>query len=321
VTDANVVLGFLPAALAGGTMRLDVGAARGAIAREIAAPLGLSVEEAALGIREIVNANMARAIRAVTVERGVDPRDFTLLAFGGSGPVHACELARALGIGRVLFPPAPGVFTAMGMLAGSVEHNFLRVMPELLTALDGEAVAAVVRELRAEALAALGREGYASDRVTFEFELDMRFRGQDSEMQIALDEGAPVDVPALREAFLQSYRATYGYASNDEVEVVNLRLRSRGLSERSLDFTALKSDPLAAGVAGLGSRPIWFGGESGWVETPLIVREALAGGRKGPVVLQSPDTTIVVPPDAAVASDVTGNIVVTFPPVRPRHAS
>ena len=312
VTDANVALGFLPPLLAGGTLQLDVEGSRRAIARDIAEPLGLSVEEAALGIREIVNVNMARAIRAVTVERGVDPRDFTLLAFGGSGPVHACDLARALGIQRVLFPRAPGVFTAMGMLAGNVERYFLRALPGLLTAIDGEAVAATVRGLRAEAVTALGEEGYAPEKVACEFELDMRYRGQDSELQIAIGEDEAFDAATLREAFLKSYRSTYGYASNDEIEVVNLRLRARGLSDQSLDFTALKSDQLVAGETDLGTRPIHFSRDSGWVETPVVERAALTGSRKGPMILQSPDTTIVVPPDATATLDAAGNVVVTF---------
>lgn len=312
VTDANVALGFLPPVLAGGTLELDVQGSRDAIKRDIAKPLGLTVEEAAIGIREIVNVNMARAIRAVTVERGVDPRDFTLLAFGGSGPVHAADLARTLGIKRVLYPRAPGVFTAMGMLAGNVERYFLRAVPGLLHTVDGREVAATVRGLKAEAETALGEEGYPANRVACEFEFDMRYRGQDSELQIALDDTAPFDAATMREAFLTAYRSTYGYASNDDVEVVNLRLRARGLSDQSLDFTALKSDQLVAGTTDLGSRKVYFSRQSGWVETPVIERAALAASRQGPVILQSPDTTIVVPPDATAALDAAGNVVVTF---------
>lgn len=312
VTDANVALGFLPAVLAGGSMVLDVERSRAAIARDIAEPLGLTVEAAALGIREIVNVNMARAIRAVTVERGVDPRDFTLLAIGGSGPVHACDLARALDIRRVLFPRAPGVFTAMGMLAGNVERYFLRALPDMLDSLPGADVAAAMAAMRAEAEAALAQEGYGADRIECEFELDLRYRGQDSELQVALAEGAAFDPAAVRAAFLEAYRSTYGYASNDAVEVVNLRLRARGLSGQNLDFKALKSEQLASTGADLGRRPIWFSAASGWVDTPVVARAAVTGPIAGPVVLQSSDTTIIVPPDASAAPDAAGNILVTF---------
>ena len=179
VTDANVVLGYLPAALAGGTLALDVASARAAIGRVLAEPLGLTVEAAAQGVRAVANANMARAIRAVTVERGLDPRDFTLLAFGGSGPAHACDLARALGMDRVLFPPSPGVFTAMGMLAGAVEHHELRPLRGRLDGLDGCAVAAAREEMRAAAVAALTAQGYAAAEIAFSESIDLRLEGQE----------------------------------------------------------------------------------------------------------------------------------------------
>src|SRR5262249_51866925 len=151
--------------------------------------------------------------------------DFTLLAFGGSGPVHACDLAATLGIRRVMFPRAPGVFTAMGMLAGFVERYFLRAHPDLLHRLDPQAVNAVTDALRADAAKALAEEGYGEGAVEFEFELDLRFRDQDSELRVPLP--APMGVgdrDGLREAFLAAYRAIYGYASEDAVETVNIRL-------------------------------------------------------------------------------------------------
>lgn len=312
VTDANVALGFLPSALAGGTMTLDVQRARDAIERDIASPLRLTVEEAALGIRQIVNVNMARAIRAVTVERGVDPRDFTLLAIGGSGPVHACDLAQALGIRRVLFPRAPGVFTAMGMLAGNVERYFLRPLPGLLSTTDADRVAATLAEMRDEAEEALAEEGYSADQIALEFEFDLRYRGQDSELQVAIEEGKKLDREAIRRKFLEIYAATYGYASQDDVEVVNLRLRAMGLSGQNLDFKALKSGQLAADGTAASKRPIHFNRDSGWVETPVLERSSLTSAIPGPAVLQSSDTTIIVPPGATAAPDAAGNILVTF---------
>ena len=165
VTDANVVLGYLPPELAGGSLKLDVEAARAAIIETLGIPLGLPIEAAAFGIREIANANMVRAIRAVTVERGLDPRELTLLAFGGSGPVHACDLARTLGIARVVFPPSPGVFTAMGMLAGNVEHHELRQAHSRLDLLDPTFVATLRQEMRIAATAAMVAQGYEAGAV------------------------------------------------------------------------------------------------------------------------------------------------------------
>jgi N-methylhydantoinase A len=313
VTDANVVLGFLPAELAGGSLKLDVAEARAAVERDLALPLSLSIEDAATGIREIVNVNMARAIRAVTVERGVDPRDFTLLAFGGSGPVHACDLARSLGIRRVLFPRAPGVFTAMGMLAGSVEHHFLRTFPALLHKVAAADLEPVLAALRAEAVAALAREGYPEERVGFEFELDMRFRGQDSELAVPFaGEAAAFEAGDLRERFLDSYRGIYGYASRDEVETVNIRLRARGMGDRTLDFARIEAGQLAAGEGAATRRPIYFSREAGWVDTPVMERAALRDEVEGPVVLQSTDTTILVPPGARASLDRAGNVLVAL---------
>lgn len=313
VTDANVLLGFLPSALAGGTLRLDVEGARAAIDRELATPLGLSVEEAAVGVREVVNINMARAIKAVTVERGVDPRDFALLAFGGSGPVHACDLARALGIRRVIFPNAPGVFTAMGMLAGSIERHFLRAWPGLLHALDIGALNAAIAELRAEAVAALAEEGYDEDHIDHLFEIDLRFRGQDSELPIPLPGTlTEADRDGLRSAFLDAYREMYGYASTDQVESVNIRLRASGISAHTLDFASLQGAQPATAAAAPETRRVFFDRTVGWCETPVVQRSGFTGSAEGPIILQSADTTVVVPPGARVAIDALGNLVATL---------
>jgi N-methylhydantoinase A len=308
VTDANVVLGLLPTELAGGSMRLDVEAARRAIARDIAEPLGLGVEAAALGIREIVNINMARAVRAVTVERGVDPRDFHLLAFGGSGPLHACEVARSLGIRQVIFPRAPGVFTAMGMLAGNIEQYFVRAHPARLDALDRQQLASVMRALGDEAVRVLAGEGYGADRIALAFELDLRFQGQDSELQVPLPpDPADIDPEALRTAFLNTYQSMYGYVSSDAVEVVNVHLRATGRG-RSLDFAALDRER-ASGAAGEGRRRVYFDRAAGWCEVPVRRRSDASGSFDGPVILESADSTIVIPAGCRAGVDAAGNVV------------
>ena len=144
------------------------------------APSASRSRTAALGVRAVANANMVRAIRAVTVERGLDPRELALLAFGGSGPVHACDLARTLGIGRVLFPPSPGVFTAMGMLAGAVEHHEVRPLRGRLERLDPCEVAAHRAAMRAAATAALAAQGYPAEAIAFAEAIDLRLEGQDA---------------------------------------------------------------------------------------------------------------------------------------------
>jgi N-methylhydantoinase A len=316
VTDANVALGLLPPSLAGGALALDVGAARAAIERSLAAPLGLTVEAAALGIRAVANANMARAIRAVTVERGVDPRDFTLIAFGGSGPAHACDLAGTLGIGRVLFPPAPGVFTAAGMLAGTVEHHALAACPATLDDLDAATVRALAARLSAEGLAAMAREGFSPGRVRLALTLDLRFRGQDFEIGVPLPDGyTDADRPALRAAFLARYRALYGYVSRDAVEAVAIRLVAHGLDAGAA--AAFDGDTADEGATGGTTppaerrRPAVFDRAGGVVDTPVVDRAWFNGPRAGPLIVESADTTIVVPPGWTLAAGPAGTLAAT----------
>ncbi|WP_449432414.1 hydantoinase/oxoprolinase family protein [Pseudomonas putida] len=312
VTDANAVLGFLPQQLANGSMELNLAAARDAIECLLAQPLGVSVEEAAVGIREVVNVNMARTIKAVTVERGVDPRDFTLTAFGGSGPVHACDLARALDMKQVVFPAAPGVFTAMGMLAGAVERYFVHPSLALLEALDIDALAKQAERMRGEAREALAKEGYGAERIEYAFDLDMRFRGQDYEIPVRLPaQLGDGTAAALREGFLAAYTAMYGYASEDAIECASLRLLARGIATRTLDFNDLRSVKADATHA-QSRRKVYFDRQTGWVDTPILARAAVTGEVAGPVILESADTTIVIPPRWHARVDSIGSVIATF---------
>jgi N-methylhydantoinase A len=305
VTDANVVLGFLPPALAGGALKLDVAAAAAAIDREIGGPLGLSTEDAAFGIREIANANMVRAIRAVTIERGLDPRDLTLFAFGGSGPVHACDVAKTLGIPRVLFPPSPGVFTAMGMLAANVEHHELRSCQALLTDVDGGVAATLLADMQAGAIRAFAGQGYGAADILFSREADLRLQGQDAALPIPMAE--PLDRDALHKAFIETYRDTYGYTPVDAVEVVSFRLVARGRTDHTIDFRALRAAPDRGNGEPSHLRPVFF--DRRWTGTPVISRDGIAGTLAGPLVIESADTTIVIPPGASVAPNMAGGLV------------
>ena len=308
VTDANVALGLLPASLGGGELALDGDAARRALA-DLAGPLGLTVHDTAQGIRDVANANMARAIRAVTVERGLDPRDFTLLAFGGSGPVHACDLAASLGMRRVLFPNAPGVFTAAGMLAGQLEHDFLRPFAGSLDRIDLERLDALRRAMENEAADAFARDGYASAALEHLFTLDIRYQGQEASLSVPLP--AEPTKPALRDAFLDMYRATYGYVSADRIESVAIRLSSLLASGRVLDFAAMR-DAVDGKPTTQAVRRAYFGKAIGWVDTPVISRAAFRTAATGPFILESPDSTIVIPPGARAEPDTAGNIVATL---------
>ena len=314
VTDANVALGFLnPAYLAGGELRIDAERARAAIRAHVAEPLGLSVEDAAHGIREVANANMARAIRSVTIERGRDPRDFTLVAFGGSGPVHAGDVARALDIRRVLVPVSPGVFTAVGMLASDVQHHFVRAAGGPLDGLAVDRANARLDEMAQEALATLAQEGYPPAQVRLDAQADLRYVGQSSELVIAIPGGrvAPEGLPALREAFAREYTATYGYASDEALELVNVRVVATGIRASRLDFRTVR---VAAGApAPPATRLVSFARRAPAVETPVLAREAITpAGLAGPLIVESYDSTVVVPPGAAVRRDAVDNLVITL---------
>lgn len=314
VTDANVALGFLnPAYLAGGELRLDPGRAHDAIRRHVAEPLGLSVADAAHGIRQVANANMARAIRSVTIERGRDPRDFTLVAFGGSGPVHAVDLARALDVRRVLVPVSPGVFTAVGMLASDLQHHFVRAHPAGLGTLALEPASAALAEMAHEARGVLAAEGYGEEATTLAFAVDLRYFGQDSELTIPLPGGAftPATAGELREAFAREYTATYGYASDEDLELVNLRLVATGARPGRLDFRAIQVAP--SGAAAAGHRPVVFARGQAAMDTPVYAREAIgAAAIAGPAIVESYDSTVVVPPGCDARADACGNLVLSL---------
>ena len=314
ITDANVALGYLnPGHLAGGELKLHPDLAREAIARDVARALAIDPVAAAHGIREVANASMARAIRAVTIERGRDPRDFTLVAFGGSGPVHACDVAAALDIRRVLVPVSPGVFTAVGMLASDVEHHVVRAAGGVLTD-DGALARARERlaALRREALATLAAEGYAEDRVQLDVQADLRYAGQGSELVVPVPGGAldPANLAALRTAFEEEYAVTYGYTSDDPLELVNVRIVAAGRRESRLDFRAITVAGETA--AAPRRRAVHFTRGADAIDTPVLARGAIGTTpQAGPLVVESYDSTVVVPPGATITRDPAGNLVIT----------
>jgi N-methylhydantoinase A len=306
VTDANLVLGYLPTELAGGSRELSVDKARAVIDRDLGSRFGLTTEAAARGVRDVVNANMARAIRAVTVERGVDPRNFTLVAIGGSGPVHAADIARILSMPRVLVPASPGVFTAMGMLAGDVERYFIRSLPGRLTDLDQTEVSQILKALRAEAREALLAEGIGANDIQLIPELNMRFRGQELFLPVPL--GEPANIDTLRATFLSSYESIYSYAPTGTVETVSIRLIGRGLRPGKLDFRFPSGRDRAAGKP-KAHRRVFFGEPHGWLDTPIYDRTTAPNRIQGPAIIEATDSTVTVPPGVTAEADDHQNIL------------
>jgi len=300
VTDANVLLGYLnPGHLVGGELKLDPARAELAIGDAIARPLGLTLVQAAEGIHRIANVAMQRAIRSVSIERGRDPRDFALIAFGGSGPVHAAGLAQDLDIARIVVPPYPGLFSSLGLLAAPVEQLYTRSVLKEVGTLDPEHAEAILCEMEARARADLASEGFGAPSVELARFADVRYRKQISELMLPLPERtlAAADLAALGEAFQREHEQTYGYAIRDErVEVVAFKVRARG---RRANGAAVPWNRLGAGRAVKRSdRAVYFGVARGRVSTPVIGRADLdTAPAAGPLIVEEYDSTVVVPPD------------------------
>ena len=314
VTDANLVLGYLnPEALLGGDLPMDAAAAAEALDRHIATPLGLPRLEAAAGVHRVANATMQRAIRSVTIERGRDPRDFVLIAFGGSGPVHAAHLAQSLEVRRIVIPPFPGMFSALGLLVADVERLFMASHLCRLDDYDQASIESSFAELERQARDAFQREGFVDQDLSLERLVDLRYRRQIHEMTIPFSQSMLETArEALGEAFRREHKHTYGYAIDGEpVEIVTLKVWARGLGNwRSPPAW----DRMATGVSALtGQRAAYFAG--GEVDVPVLNRPSLEGPpRPGPIIVEEYDSTVVVPPDWTAQRDQTGFIFLEYAP-------
>jgi N-methylhydantoinase A len=295
VTDAHVVLGALdPGHFLGGRMELDLEAARQAVERHVAGPLGLSTEEAATAVVRIADATMVRALRVVSIARGHDPRRFALAACGGAGPMHACSIADELGIARVLVPRYPGVASALGLLLSDVHHDLRQTWLRPTHAVDPDELGERLAALEGRARELLEASGFTDAAGRVDFEVDMRYRGQAYELTVPLPVG-PAG-PALRRAeraFHDAHRAAYGHDSPvEEVELVTLRAQAVGPVEppRWVASNGSSAAPPA------GRRSIHT--PSGRTSFAVYERADLGVGARleGPVVLEQDDSTVLVPP-------------------------
>ncbi len=321
ITDCNLVLGYLdPAGLIGGALKLDADAARASIARSLAAPLRRSVEEAAFGMLRLASASMMRAIRAVSVERGRDPRQFALLAFGGNGPLFAAAIAAELGITRVIVPPLPGVFSAFGLLVADAEHHATRSLRTRLDEADPAQIAAVLDGLMEAGAARLERDGFPPERRVFRRAALARYVGQSSEIEVPLPPGStPGSSPgagagsflsSLAELFGLEHERNYGFRAppDEPVELMGLSVIARGVPERP----RLPDSIPPSGNAVPAKRRAWFP-DAGWVDTPVVARAQLSTTpRRGPLIVQEYDATCLVPRGASAALDAFGNIRLTL---------
>ena len=314
VTDANLALGYLnPDFFAGGAMKLHVGGAVRAIETALAHPLGLSLEQAAWGVHAIVNTNMELATRVVSIERGRDPRALTLVAFGGSGPVHGCRLAQALGIPRVILPAAAGVTAAIGLLAAEVRFDVSRTYVRRLDALEPARLDAMYAEMARQA-GDVVRDSAVGGAVTVTRSVDARYVGQGYELTVPVPAG-PLDAAALarvRAAFDEIYAARYGYAQPAEpVEVVTWKLSAVGGAPR----VALAKAPTAPAAGGLkGRRRAYFPETGGWIDCPVYDRYHLAAGMQiaGPAIVEERESTSVLPAGSVATVDEHASLVVAI---------
>jgi N-methylhydantoinase A len=304
VTDANLVLGLIdPEYFLGGEMALDINAARAALEQRVAEPLGLDLLEAAYGIVRIVNTTMARAMRSILIERGHDPRDYVLMAFGGCGGLHAGALLRELGIPRALVPNNPGALSAIGMLGTDFRHDRARTLVRALDELDYAEVERTFAELEEEATTALRNDGVGHEVMVLSRSVDLRYVGQEYSLNVAWSAR-----DGLGDAFHVAHRRVYGYATPEfDVQLVGLRVVAVGRTGRlSLPrIAARRSGALEPGRV----RAAVFDG-SGFVETPSYHVDDLCAGDRfaGPAIVEDPRSTMLVLPGQFASVDEWRNL-------------
>ena len=314
VTDANVVLQTLnPEYLLGGRMKVKRDLAYTAIAG-LAEKLGMGVMETAQGILSVVTANMAKAIRVISVQRGHDPRDYTLVAFGGAGPVHAARLARELDITRVLVPRNPGILCAMGLLLTDLRADFATTRLALLEPAAIPAMADAFADLEAQAAHWFAEEAIPDADRRLTRTVDMRYAGQNYELPIALPPG-PItqsSLDALAEGFAAAHRRMYGFIAEDEpVQLVTFRIEAAGHVEKASFHPRPDAGPDAS-AALIGARDVWLPEAGGFVTCPLYDREKLDCGNRitGPAIVEQMDATTVILPDTVATVEPYLNLVV-----------
>ncbi|MEM6565218.1 MAG: hydantoinase/oxoprolinase family protein [Pseudomonadota bacterium] len=317
VTDANLVLGRLEARdFLGGDMRLDVDASR-AVIDELADQLKINPLEAAEGVLTILNANMANAIRSRTIQRGIDPREFSIVAMGGAGPLQGAEVARMLGVPEVIVPPHPGVTSALGLLIADLKYDVIRTLFQVSNSADLDRFNQTFTEMQATLMERLGEDGLSIDDITFQRAGDLRYVGQGYELRVPFDAGCITkdSLQTVWQRFHDVHAQEYGRAFGDNpVEVVNLRLTAHGAS-KLLDLPPYAGGQTCADALLRSSDAVFRQhGKLQTFKTDIYRRDALPVNVPiaGPAVLLQKDSTTVVPPDAEARVHASGSVIVTL---------
>ncbi|RAP63824.1 5-oxoprolinase [Achromobacter sp. HZ01] len=312
ITDAEIALQRLnPVALLNGRMPVHAQAARQVIEQRVAEPLGLGMEAAAEGILRIAAANMSRAIRAVSTERGYDLSRFALYAYGGAGPLHAAEVAEECGIPTVIVPQEPGTMCARGILLSDISFDFVRSEISLASPDNWSAISAIFEELRAQAQDWLAEERVDPGLRACHSAIDARYEGQNFEVQVGLDDTGPGGYAEFARRFAEAHEREYGYTVDDrKVQIINCRMQAVGQVVKA---------PLAPRHVGgalddalLGRRQAYFGAGHGWVDTPVYDRDRVPTGARftGPALLEEMSSTTVVGVGHQASVDEYGNLII-----------
>ena len=316
VTDANVILGVLdPDHFLGGRLTLDKAKAESLVEERIAKPLGLSLHEAADGILKIINVKMEEAIKAVSSQRGYDIREFTLVAFGGAGPMHAGRLALDLGIPTLLVPLTPGVNSALGLLMSDVKHDHMRSKLAPMQELEPRDINTLFDQLTEQAREELSGEGFSDEEIVLTPFLDLRYAGQGYELTVPCPSPPlkPADMELAQQRFHEVHEQAHGHkAESEPVELVSVRLVSEGRVPQTR-LSPFKATGTRVDDARTGERRIFFGRDLGFHDTPIYDRERLEPGHElaGPAVVEQMDTTTVIHPEQQARLDDYKNLIIT----------
>lgn len=314
VTDANLVLGRInPQYVLGGRLKIEAELSKTAVVKKIAEPMGIDLLQAAQGIIRVANSNMARAIRVITVEKGYNPSDFTMVAYGGAGPLHAAYLAREIGIRTVLIPPTPGTLCALGLLTADIKNSYVRTVLTPYDDITPEMLDSFISPLMEQGNEWLAAENVASENRLFHIIAEMRYVGQNYELQVDIPSRSLTeeDIKNMKTDFFKAHEMNYGYYNpNAPVQLVNIRCEAVGMVKKP-ELAELKNTMEDPGVALINTREVYFE-ETGKVICPVYDRAKFGRSERvnGPCIVEQMDCTTVIPPNSWFRVDMHGNLIV-----------
>ena len=315
VTDADLVLGYLDSkSFLGGAMSLDRAAARSAIQTSLADPLGISAEEAAWGIHETVTGNMAQAAAVHAIEKGLNITRFSLVPIGGAGPVHACSMARKMGVDKLICPAGAGVASAIGMLGSPISFEIAKTNLARLDNVNWPSIHEMIHDMSDRGRALIRDAGIGEETVTVQYSAMMRYVGQGYEVEVPIEEITVKngDVMAVANCFAESYQRRFGRIENMPPETVTWRVVVSGPRPPLIGAVRHSTGKAAKELVEVKHRPVWFGDQEGFVETPVYARTPLGCGTsiEGPAVIEEIESTLIIPPDFRGTMDKALNLIV-----------